>query len=102
MSDRGIKKWAPYKSLVEQTDSLRDLDNSYKVDERPVLSSDQEEEINEILVHYHGQEVEVKYYKDKKIWQFCGVILKIDQVNRWLVFEEKKVLLADLVGLKSL
>ena len=48
MSDRGMKKWAPYKSLIEQTDSSRELDSrSDKVD-KPTLIPDEEERINYI------------------------------------------------------
>lgn len=103
MSDRGIKKWNAYKSLIEQTDSLRELDSSLKLDERPILSSDQEEEINELLVNYHHQEVEIKFYRNRKIMVFCGVIEKIDPVNRCLIIEDrKKILLSEVIGLKNL
>lgn len=101
MSDRGIKKWAPYKSLIEQTDSLRDLDESMDVDEKPMISEDQAEEINEVLVNYHGQEVTAKYYKNRKIHIIKGTILKIDPYNRILVFEDVKVRFEDLFYLKS-
>lgn len=103
MSGRGMKKWAPYKALIEQGDALRDLERNREVHERPILSSDQEEEINDILVNYHGQYVRITYWKNKKIYEICGIILKIDSVNRWLELEErKKVLLSDLIGLENL
>lgn len=102
MSDRGIKKWAPYKALVEQTDSLRGLDESMDVDEKPLLSCDQEEEINDLLVNYHGQTLNFKYYRNKKIYTTQSKIIKIDVANRWLVLEEnKKILLSELVGLSE-
>lgn len=103
MSGRGMKKWAPYKALVEQTDALRDLERNKEPRERPILSPDQEEEINEILVNYHGQYVKATYWKNHKIYEFCGIISKIDVVNRQLIFQEnKKVLLSELCGLENL
>ena len=101
MSDRGIKKWAPYKSLIEQTDSLRDLDESYKVDVRPTLSEDEQERINDILVNYQGEELEFKYYKNHRILTIRSIIKKFDLVNRVLILEDNiKIPLKDIVGLK--
>ena len=103
MSDRGMKKWNAYKALIEHTDALRDLERNREVHERPILSIDQEEEINDILVNYHGQEVKITIWKNNKIYEICGVIQKIDPMNRCLILEErKKVLLSDLIGLENL
>lgn len=103
MSDRGIKKWAPYKSLVEHGDALRDLDRNRDVKERPILSVDQEEEINDILVNYHGQEVKITYWRNNKIYEICGVIERIDVANRCLILpERKRILLSELIGLENL
>ena len=51
-----MKKWAPYKSLNEQEDYLKKLHNKQEKVERPSLSSDEADNINEILVNYHGEE----------------------------------------------
>ena len=54
MSERGMKKWAPYKSLNEQEDYLNKLHKKQEKVERPRISSDEADNINEILVNYHG------------------------------------------------
>ena len=56
MSDRGMKKWAPYKSLVEQEKYLKKAHDDNEKIERPILSSDEMEEINEKLVNYSNEE----------------------------------------------
>ena len=67
MSDRGMKKWAPYKSLPEQEKYLKKLKEEQEKPVRPVMSSDEMEEINEILVNYAGEEVLITYWRNEKI-----------------------------------
>ena len=101
MSDRGMKKWAPYKSLNEQWSTL---DNLYKNEdkvEKPQISNEVAEEINDILVNYHGQELEFYYYKNGYILKEKSTIKKIDAFNRKLILNNQEIiLLKDLVGIK--
>ena len=96
-----MKKWAPYKSLNEQWSTL---DNLYKNEdkvERPQISNEVAEEINDILVNYHGQELEFYYYKNGYILKEKSTIKKIDAFNRKLILNNQKIiLLKDLVGIK--
>ena len=57
MSDRGMVKWMPYQSLVEQTSFLARMRYEKNKKPRPHISSDRAREINEILVTYEGEEV---------------------------------------------
>ena len=103
MSDRGMKKWAPYKSLVEQTDSLRNLTSKSDKVERPELSSDEEEKINFLLINYHGQPVEISYYKDERIYKINTTIKKIDRDLKRLILEDRQIIsLFDLVGIENI
>lgn len=96
-----MKKWAPYKSLNEQWSTL---DNLYKNEdkvEKPQISNEVAEEINDILVNYHGQELEFYYYKNGYILKEKSTIKKIDAFNRKLLLNNQKIiLLKDLVGIK--
>ncbi len=96
-----MKKWAPYKSLNEQWSTL---DNLYKNEdkvEKPQISNEAAEEINDILVNYHGQELEFYYYKNGYILKEKSTIKKIDAFNRKLILNNQKIiLLKDLVGIK--
>lgn len=103
MSDRGIKKWAPYKSLVEQGESISKMESALEVASRPILSPDQEEEINSILVNYNGQFLNIKYYHNKKIYAVKAHILKIDLDNRRLILDtDEKVSLSEIIGIENL
>ena len=101
MSDRGMKKWAPYKTLQEQWETLDNIHKSEEKIEKPKISSEQAEEINEILVNYHGQELEFIYYKNGKLLKEKSTIKKIDTFEKRLILNNRKIIyLKDLVGIK--
>ena len=62
MSDRGMKKWAPYKSLNEQWSTLDQIKKE-EIKEKPKISNEKAEEINDILVNYEGQELTIRYFR---------------------------------------
>ena len=101
MSDRGMKKWAPYKSLKEQWDTLDNIHKEEQVERKPQISNEVAEEINDILVNYHGQELEFKYYKSKRIIYEKSTIKTIDALNKKLILANGTTIpLGDLLGLK--
>ena len=103
MSGRGMKKWAPYKSLKEQWSTLDDVHNDEKKIEKPTISNEEAEEINEILVHYHGQEVEISYFRNGEIKKEIGFIKKIDTFERKIYLTNRKVIfLKEVVGIINL
>ena len=67
--------------------------------ERPLVASDQAEEINEILVHYAKEEVNARYWEDGRLYDVRGVISKIDAAFQFLVLEGKKIGFRDLIRL---
>ena len=92
MSERGMKKWAPYKSLPEQEKYLKKLKEGQEKVERPVMSSDEMEEINEILVNYAGEEVLISYWRNEKINSVSTTIKKIDVNNKKIVLPDRKTI----------
>lgn len=101
MSDRGMKKWAPYKTLQEQWSTLDDIHESEQLVEKPKLSTEQAEEINDKLVNYDGEELEFYYYKKGRILKEKSTIKKIDAFERKIYLTNGVVIsLKDLVGLR--
>ena len=92
MSERGMKKWAPYKSLNEQEDFLNKLHQKQAEVERPRISSDEAENINEILVNYHGEELLIEYWRNEKINTVSSILSKIDPVNKKIVLPLRKTI----------
>ena len=93
MSDRGIKKWAPYKSLTEQDFNLSKQKEKEEKIEKPKISADFAEEINEILVNYHGEELAIGYYRNGKILEVTDRIKKIDTFEKKLVLCSRNIIM---------
>lgn len=102
MSGRGIKAWAPYKSLKEQWSTLDDVHKQEEKVEKPTISSEEAEEINELLVNYHGQEVIIEYYRNGKIIKEESTIRKIDSFEKKIYLTNRKVInFKELVSLAN-
>ena len=96
-----MKKWAPYKSLNEQENYLNRLHKDNEKVEKPRISSDAAEEINEILVNYHGEELIITFFRNDKIQTISTVIKKIDVENKKIVLPDRKTIyFTELVGLE--
>ena len=101
MSERGMKKWAPYKSLNEQENYLNKLHKDNEKVEKPRIFSDVAEEINEILVNYQGGELLITFYRNNKIQSITSTIKKIDADNKKIVLPDRKTIyFTELVGLE--
>ena len=93
MSERGMKKWAPYKSLVEQEKYLNKAHDDNQKIERPQMSSDEAESINEILVNYQGEELIIAYWRNNKTNTISSILKKIDPVNKKIILPERRTIL---------
>lgn len=100
MSDRGMKKWNAYRSLPEHDPAIRKVQQEqYKV-ARPIISNEEAEIINEILINYQGEELVINYYRNEQIHEVISIV-KIDAYNRVLVLPDKsKIKLNEIIGLK--
>lgn len=85
MSDRGMKKWNAYKSLPEHGDAL---DSTFKKKEkvdRPLISSEEADIINEILVYYHDEILIITYYRNGYLYEIEDNLKKIDPYERKII-----------------
>ena len=93
MSERGMKKWAPYKSLATQYDKLHEMREKKAKVEKPLISSDKAEEINEILTTYNGETLLFTIYENGKIVNVVDTISTIDVLNKKLILSSRKSIL---------
>ncbi len=93
MSDRGIKKWSPYKTLSEQDFNMSKQKEQEQKIEKPTISAEFAEEINEILVNYHGEELTINYYRNGRIIEIIDRIKKIDTFEKKLVLYSRKIIM---------
>ena len=99
MSDRGMKKWAPYSSLVEQATCLEEMRYKRNKVEKPILSDDQMNKINTILVNYKGGPIKIQFYNDGYFYIINEPIKRIDLDNRRLIFDNGKLPLSAIIDI---
>ena len=92
MSERGMKKWAPYKSLIEQVKYLKKAHQDNEKVVRPQISSDEAEIINNILVNYRGEELLITYWRNEKINTMSTILVKIDPENKKIVLPNRRTI----------
>jgi hypothetical protein len=93
--DRKMMKWMPFNALLEQGDHLSELLRGRTRIDMPVLSPDQEAELNYKLevAYLFKNEIILRYYEDGSIHEVQGVIMRTDMMNK-LVFIGKYTLSA--------
>ena len=87
-----MKKWAPYKSLIEQEKYLKKASVDNEKQARPQISSDEAEIINEILVNYHGEELLISYWRNERINTISTILVKIDVENKKIVLPNRRTI----------
>lgn len=88
--DRKMMKWMPFNALLEQGDYITDLLLGRERIEMPILSPDQQAELNyklEMAYAFH-QVIEVSYYEDHKIKTCVGTIHRTDLHNKLIFIGE--------------
>lgn len=97
MSERGMKKWAPFSSLIEQSTCLEKMRYERNKIDKPSISNDRANKINEILKNYHGQEIKIKYYYDGYLFEIKTTIIKIESTQRALVTSKGIIPLSNII-----
>ena len=102
MSDRGMKKWAPFSSLIEQATCLEEMKYQRNKIAKPKLTEDQMEKINYVLTNYKkGDTVHIKFYRDGYLYKIDSQIKRIDLENRILVLDKGKLKLSDIIDMDN-
>ena len=100
MSDRGMKKWAPFSSLIEQATCLEQMKYQRNKIERPILTEDRKEKINYVLQSYkNGQIVKIEFFNDGYLYFINTTIKRIDLENRKLILEHGKLDFINLIDI---
>ncbi|MBM9447071.1 MULTISPECIES: YolD-like family protein [Staphylococcus] len=103
---RGMVKWQPFKTMPEQYERLEQYILDQNKIERPILSEDQLNELNDTLVYkmFHDPSIIVSYYKNGYIENVKGIIHKVGDLEECLYIhvedELSKISLMDIVDIK--
>ena len=97
-------QFAPFAALVGYSEAIS-ASQEIKEDKK-LLAEDKKEELEETL-HYlnKGDYIEVKYYiaSKKKYFAYKGIVKRIDQIDKIIVFENRKsIFIKDIFDIKLL
>jgi len=101
MSDRGMKKWAPFSSLIEQSTCLEQMRYEKNKIDKPLISNERAEKINQILINYAGQDVEIKYFYDGYLYSIVTKIKRIDKEFKKLILPNGSLSFKDIIDIES-
>lgn len=102
MSDRGMKKWAPYKSLIEQEVFVNKMRVNKNKIEKPILCEEEIEKINYYLTEKRCRTLIFSIFEDGYIYKIQTKIRTIDQYTKSIVFENNlKINLYDLIDIEE-
>ena len=99
--DRKMIKWLPFQALPEQGTFLKAVFEAEKQRERPVLSEDQEAELNYRFqeAYAFGEVVRITYFDAGK-HSFCeGVIQGFDPVLKCVLMSERVIAVDDILAI---
>jgi hypothetical protein len=100
MSERGMKKWAPYASLIEQKGTIQQMKQQRARITKPLLSQEMAMEINGQLLQSKGQHVHLTFFENQNKKILKGVVEKIDFDQKWLTINQKTVTFRSILSMK--
>ncbi len=100
MSDRGMKKWAPYASLIEQKGTISRMKNHREKVKKPQISQDMANEINACLLRANGQNVVISYFLEGNKHEISGIVSKMNYDQKWLMISEFKLSFALILSMR--
>lgn len=90
LRDRGMAKWAPYKSLPEQEDYLEKMEEEKNKVDKPLLSDDELIELDTKLSTYNrGDPISIEYYDYGFIKIVDDYLDYIDTINKRIVLKNR-------------
>lgn len=98
-TQRGMKKWAPFKALENQDKFIKKVVDINSSNEKPSLSEEQANEINYALSNYLNKNIKVKYFINK-ISYIEGIYKKLNIYDQYILVDKKKILLSSIIEIK--
>ena len=104
MQDRGYKKWAPFNSVINGNILVNELLKNKKKINKPTLSEDQIELLNEKIYEAYTNHIKVKLsiFKDMNIYEINGYINNINTTNKSITFNNSYIYLNQIIAIKNI
>ena len=96
--DRGMMKWAPFYSVLSEKE-IGDGVEKHDINEKPELSEDQINEIENIIMDAYNNKLEITIlvYDKHKNYYLTGYITKLDPLNKTIYINKKPLLFTNIL-----
>ncbi len=84
---RGMVKWSPFAALTDQFDGIREIVKEKTKVERPTLTQDEQELIENKLLYslLSEEEILITYYEDGFLLTSYMTVIDIDPLNKSII-----------------
>lgn len=100
-SDRGMKKWAPFSSLIEQATCLEKMRYEKNKIEKPKIATEVAHKINYILNNITDSIVEIKFYYNGYIYNIDARILRVNKTLKLIVTDKGNIPFSEILDIKD-
>lgn len=92
-----MKKWAPYRSLMEQSFDIEEETGIRK----PTISNEQAEKINRVLQSYNNELILLTFYENHSIYRIETNNIKIKKNEKTIIVNKiKKIKIKDIIDIE--
>lgn len=100
LRDRGMVKWAPYKSLPEQENYLAEMEYEREKVDMPILSEEELQELDVFFVHLkRGDSLTIEYYSDGYLLKARASFYSIDEIAKAILFfDHEPILISQIIA----
>ena len=94
--------WAPFNSVISGSKMIKELERERNKVPKPILSEDQLNKINNILLEAYQNKVLIliKYYKNGYIFIIKGSIIKINSLKQEVIINKKRIFWSQIILVK--
>ena len=104
MQDRGYKKWAPFSSVINGKILINELLKDKSKINKPTLSEDQIEILNEKIFEAYTNHLKVKLsiFKNMNIIEIIGYINNINPTKKYITFNNNYIYLNQIINITNM
>ncbi len=86
MHKRENVKWAPFNSVINGDEVLKEIKEKKEKRNKPILSEDQLEELERLVMESLADqcEIEIIFYKNNRFYKTSGIITAVDKIQKKL------------------
>jgi len=103
MQDRGYIKWAPFNSVMNGDKIIKEINKEKSKINKPTLSEDQTEFINEKIFEAYTNHLKVNLYiyKNENIEKIIGFINNINIPKKYITFNNNYIYFNQIINISN-